>query len=496
MTLAHLLAFSALAPLARYLVQGRARPWLMFGGSVLAIYWLQPLTPIRYLDFWLPTATLALTVWVWAATRPVPASASASPTALSRGAGQGGASNPAALPNPREDRATALVLAAFVLLIALTRYTGALCCLTPSRPPDIVPVAAALALTAGLGLALARLPTRSVLWTGGVILLLLLFIVLKTDALSQAASAGLRAIGGQDASLALPTDLRWLGFSYVAFRLIHVLRDRALGRLPAVSLREFVTYITFFPAFTAGPIDRVERFVKDSRAPFTLTAAEVLAGGERIALGVLKKFVVADSLALVALNPLNAEQAQSGPWLWVLVYAYAFRLYFDFAGYTDIAIGLGRLFGIKLPENFDRPYARQNLTLFWNSWHITLAQWFRAYVFNPLTRALRARPLPPALIIFLTQMVVMVLIGLWHGVTWNFLTWGAWHGLGLFIHNRFADRMKPRATALDSRPRLKRLAHWAGVLVTFHFVALGWVWFALPTPALALEVLQKLLGLW
>jgi D-alanyl-lipoteichoic acid acyltransferase DltB (MBOAT superfamily) len=401
-----------------------------------------------------------------------------------------------ALPaHPRADAITAFILAALVILIALTRYTGALCCLTPARPPDLVIVAAGLALGAGIALALARFPTRSWLWTGGVILLLLLFLVLKTEALSQSVSALLRTLGGQDASLALPTDLRWLGFSYVAFRLIHVLRERALGRLPAVSLREFITYITFFPAFTAGPIDRVERFVKDARAPFTLTAAEVLAGGERIALGVFKKFVVADSLALVALNALNAEQARAGPWLWMLVYAYAFRLYFDFSGYTDIALGLGRLFGVKLPENFDRPYTQRSLTLFWNSWHITLAQWFRAYVFNPLTRALRARPLPSAAIILITQMVVMVLIGLWHGVTWNFLIWGAWHGLGLFIHNRFADRMKPRAAALDARPRLKRLAHWAGVLASFHFVALGWVWFALPTPTLALRVFGKLLGL-
>jgi alginate O-acetyltransferase complex protein AlgI len=125
---------------------------------------------------------------------------------------------------------------------------------------------------------------------------------------------------------------------------------------------------------------------------------------------------------------------------------------------------------------------------------MTLAQWFRAYVFNPLTRALRTRELPAPVIILLTQAVTMVLIGLWHGITLNFVIWGAWHGLGLFVHNRWADFMKPRAALLDSRPRLKRLAQLAGVVVTFHFVALGWVWFVLPTPDLALGVFARLFG--
>ncbi len=490
MTLLHLLVFAALALAGGALLPARARGWLLLVVSVLAVYWLQPLTPLRYFDFWFPTATLGLTVLVWALTQPVPAPPARVPAT-------GAATAPA---NPARDTwRTAAVLAALVLFIALPRYVGAVCCLTPDRPPEIVSVVVVVAVVAALAglLALAhkRLPAAGWIWGGGVVVLLALFAILKTEPLGRAAAALLRAVGGQSPALALATDLRWLGFSYVAFRLIHVLRDRALGRLPNVALREFVTYALFFPAFTAGPIDRVERFIKDERAPFKLDGAVLLDGGTRIVLGVLKKFVLADSLALVALNAANAEQTHSALWLWVLVYAYGWRLYLDFSGYTDIAIGIGRLVGIRLPENFDRPYTRQNLTLFWNSWHITLSQWFRAYVFNPLTRALRARPLPPAVIILLTQMVVMVLIGLWHGVTVNFVIWGVWHGLGLFIHNRWADYTKPRAAALDGRLRLKRAAHWLGVFLTFHYVALGWVWFALPAPGLAWNVLLTLFGL-
>jgi D-alanyl-lipoteichoic acid acyltransferase DltB (MBOAT superfamily) len=291
--------------------------------------------------------------------------------------------------------------------------------------------------------------------------------------------------------------LRWLGFSFVAFRLIHTLRDRAAGRLPDLTLAEYVTFVTFFPALPAGPLDRVQRFVKDVRAPFMLSSAAVWNGGQRIVWGLFKKFAVADTLALIALNAVNAGQVQSAGWLWVLLYAYALRIYFDFSGYTDVAVGMAQIMGVALPENFDHPYRKPNLTIFWNSWHISLAQWFRAYWFNPLTRALRSgpRPLPMGLIIFLGQVSTMLLIGVWHGLTWNFAMWGLWHGLGLFAHNRWSEAIKGRAAALEAYPRLQRLLTLGGTLLTFHYVTLGWVWFALPGVGVAVDVFGKLFGI-
>ncbi len=123
-----------------------------------------------------------------------------------------------------------------------------------------------------------------------------------------------------------------------------------------------------------------------------------LAGLTRILTGCLKKFVLADSLALFALNPQNAVQTASAAWMWLLLLAYALRIYFDFAGYTDIALGLARLVGLQLPENFDRPYLKQNLTAFWNSWHITLSQWFRTLRLlpvHPLAAHARRASCPP-----------------------------------------------------------------------------------------------------
>jgi D-alanyl-lipoteichoic acid acyltransferase DltB (MBOAT superfamily) len=180
-----------------------------------------------------------------------------------------------------------------------------------------------------------------------------------------------------------------------------------------------------------------------------------------------------------------------------MLYAYALRIFFDFSGYTDIAIGMGQLLGIHLPENFDRPYLKQNLTLFWNSWHMTLAQWFRAYFFNPLTRKLRADPrnIPLPLIIFIGQLSTFILIGLWHGISWNYAIWGAWHGIGLFIHNRWSDLIRSKASSLDYRPGLKRLVSVCSTVVTFNFVCLGWVWFALSTPAQSWNTFLKLFGL-
>ena len=213
-------------------------------------------------------------------------------------------------------------------------------------------------------------------------------------------------------------DLRWLGFSYIAFRLIHVLRDKQLRRLPELSLPEFATYVVFFPTLAAGPIDRAERFAKDLQKEFALTQDETLLAGQRIVIGLFKKFVIADTLALLALNDTLATQVHTTGWMWIILYAYAFQIYFDFSGYTDIAIGIAQLVGIKLPENFLSPYTKPNLTQFWNSWHITLTQWIRSYFFNPFNRWIRGyKSIPTWMMILLGQLSTMLLIGLWHGIT-------------------------------------------------------------------------------
>ena len=450
---------------------------LLLAFSVLAVYWFQPLVPLRSFDFWLPSLTLGLVVLTWFIT-----------SRNSNGSSSG------RLP---QNSIALLIIAGLPALIALSRYFLEEPLLTAAPPPRFS-IFLVFLIGLAIAIALVRWLSQRFGWilSGVIILLVLLLIVLKTPALSLQASIFIRALTNRSVESAAFTDLRWLGFSYIAFRLIHVLRDKQSGRLPPLDLAEFATYVVFFPSLAAGPIDRVERFAGDLRKEFVLTQEETVLGGQRVVIGLFKKFVLADTLALIALNDLLATQVHSTAWMWVIVYAYAFQIYFDFSGYTDIAIGLARLVGVRLPENFAAPYLKPNLTQFWNSWHMTLTQWFRAYFFNPFNRWMRGSKAVPAWgMILAGQVATMLLIGLWHGVTLNFIFWGLWHGLGLFLQNRWSDFVRRRLPDLQQNPRVLSVLQIGGIVLTFHFVALGWVFFALSDPALSWQVIRKLLGL-
>ncbi|MCK5054471.1 MAG: hypothetical protein KAR65_09340 [Anaerolineales bacterium] len=473
MTLIHILVFSFLVSALLLTTSRKWRRWSLFIISLVSVYWLQPAVSLRQFGFWFPTASIGLTVISWLVTRD-----------RARGLS-------------REDLTALLFVAFLPPLISLSRFLPEGWQLTASRPPSTYLVVIVGSILAILGFAGGWLAKRSRLVYGllGVIVVGI-FIVLKTEPISIWASSLLRGATGQSRNLAASTDLYWLGFSYIAFRLLHVIRDHHSGRLSAVSFLDFFTYVLFFPAITAGPIDRVERFTSKMQKAAVPTASEYFTGAKRIVLGIFQKFVLADGLAIIALNSTNAALTRSVPWLWVLVFAFSLRLYFDFSGYTDVAIGIGYISGIKLPENFDRPYLKTNIGTFWNSWHITLANWFRAYVFNPLTRALRKGRLRmnPALIILSGQLVTMTLIGLWHGVTWNFALWGVWHAIGLFVHNRWVAFLNARRDRIPSAIQDSRVMRTVSIVLTFNFVALGWVWFALPSVQMSWEIIIRMFG--
>lgn len=450
----------------------RGRDSFLLIASVLVMFWLQPALPIRGFDFWIPIATLIITIFTWLITTDKETR------------------------NNQKNIFAFVIIASIILLINLTRYFSLAQIFTPSRPPQIE-ITLIIFLIFGLIFFLLMKYDTSLL-SVGLILLLGIFLILKIPAWTIELSALLRALNNQSLTNVSALDIRWLGFSYVAFRLVHTIRDKQAGRrLPSVDLSEYITYVIFFPAFTAGPIDRIERFIKDLRQPFAGLNTEIFfSAGERLLIGLFKKFVVADTLALIALNDTNAMQVNSTGWLWILVYAYAFQIYFDFSGYTDIALGIAKLIGIQLPENFASPYLKPNLTQFWNNWHMTLTQWFRAYFFNPVTRWLRSwqKLLSMPMMILLTQVATMVLIGFWHGVTWNFTIWGLWHGLGLFIHNRWNDFTKAKTAEWANTSFRQSLLNVSGIIFTFHFVALGWIFFALSSPVTSWQVILKLFG--
>lgn len=475
MTIGEILILAGAALFWGLAMRERGRIYFLLITSIVVIFWLQPALPLRGFDFWLPVATLIIIVFSWYIT---------------------------ASEETRQTEKNWTILAiifGIVLFLSLSRYLPFDSILTASRPPQTEILLLVVAVS-GLFLFLTTRLTRfsTTLLVVSIIGLIIVFLAIKIPALTYWVSYSIRSLTNQSMAQAKVTDLRWLGFSYVAFRIIHTLRDRQIGRLPAVNLAEYMTYVIFFPAFTAGPIDRIERFIKDLRQPaIALGNDELLIAGQRFMIGLFKKFVVADALALIALNDTNALQVRTAGWAWILLYAYAFQIYFDFSGYTDIAIGTSRLLGIKLPENFSAPYLKPNLTQFWNNWHMTLTQWFRAYFFNPVTRWLRGwkNPLPMSMMILLTQIATMVLIGFWHGVTWNFTLWGLWHGLGLFIHNRWNDLTRVRAAAWATTPFRQNVLSLSGVIITFHFVALGWIFFALSSTSTPWYVFLKLFGL-
>ncbi len=501
MTLTTLILFIIVALGYNVFVPVRWRGWALFIISLIALYWLQPALNIRWLDTIFPTLTLGLSVVGWWLTR-------VAGQAVSRG-----------------DRVALMLIVALIGLVGAARYLDLPFALT-SRPPPLEYLLFLIALCGG-ALAVVRWVGVGRALTALLWVLIGLFIVLKTEPLATAVSGWLRGWVGQDVALASPLDLGWLGFSYLAFRLIHTVHDRQIGRLPEMDLRQYITFIIFFPALTAGPIDRAERFIKHDvltapAKPYPFLGAGLNhrndisspspseavgrggGGGEvfthiadgltRITIGVFKKFVIADTLALISLSATTAEQATSTAALWLMLYAYAVRLFFDFSGYTDIAIGIGLLFGVRLPENFKHPYFKNTITAFWQSWHITLSDWVRFYVYMPLSRFLLKRRWSPNGVVATVTFATMVIIGLWHGVTVPFFIWGVWHGAGLFVHKLWSDKTRKAHRQLQAHPRRAQLWRWVGVFMTFHFVVIGWIWFALTDFSQALTVFFRLFG--
>jgi len=449
----------------------RGRSSILLGLSSLVIYWLQPDQEPVNLMYWIPSLTIGITVVCWVITS----------TPEVRGW--------------RENRLAMFIVAGVVLFAGLNRYFK-IEQFFVVETPRAQWIVLAMFVMAGVVFLLAKVKSQpSYLLTLAIIGLVVMLVVLKLPSAVARLFDALAEIRGKDPGGMI--GISWLGFSYMAFRLMHTIIDRRSEGLPSLTLAEYVNYVIFFPSFTAGPIDRVERFVSHLREPLLLDREGWLEAGLRFFSGLFKKFVLADGLAWFALNSVYASHLQSVGPSWILLYAYSLRIFFDFSGYTDIAIGLGRLIGVRLPENFKSPYLKPNLTQFWNAWHMTLTQWFRSYYFNPLTRAMRTagRPLPEGLMVFISQLSTMILIGFWHGITTGFILWGIWHGLGLFIHNRWSNWVRPRMPAWGSSPTGARVLNLSGIFLTFNFVSLGWSFFNLQDPSLAWRTMLFLLGI-
>ena len=272
-----------------------------------------------------------------------------------------------------------------------------------------------------------------------------------------------------------------LGYSYLAFELLHVVIERRRGRIESLSLSDLLAFVFFAPTRIAGPIKRYPAFVAAIRDAEPSSAA-VYAGLLRILLGLSKKFFLAD---IFAQTVAEAAWVSSTKHAWVIVFAFSLQIWLDFSAYSDIAIGLGRMLGITLPENFRAPYLAKNIREFWERWHITLSQWVRDYVFVPAGRSLfqtRLRRVP-VVIAVISYLVTFVIVGAWHGLTPSFLLWGVYHGVLLSLYH--VVRLKTPAWVADHPWYESRAVRVASIAVTFFCVTIGWVPFMLPLPQAA-----------
>ena len=280
-------------------------------------------------------------------------------------------------------------------------------------------------------------------------LLLLPLVLLKYDAFLLG-QGGLGLVG-----------LAPLGISFFTFQNISYVVDVRRGLLaPETRFSRYFAYISFFPQLVAGPIVTGRQLLPQLKE-FQAEGRDVRRGVGFLVSGYLKKALIADRLALIA-DPVFAGpgQASSGL-LWLGLVAYSLQIYCDFSGYSDIAIGLGRLFGLRLPENFRYPYKAQGFQDFWRRWHITLSTWLRDYLYIPLGGS-RQGPVR----LFSALLVTMLLGGLWHGPHWNFVLWGLGHGLLLWV-----ERQRPISRARDF------FGGWPYRLFTLAMIGLLWVLF-------------------
>ncbi|KHK01282.1 MBOAT family O-acyltransferase [Desulfovibrio sp. TomC] len=251
-----------------------------------------------------------------------------------------------------------------------------------------------------------------------------------------------------------------LGISFFTFGAIAYLIDVSRGGLaPERSLSRFAAAMAFFPKITAGPIARFGPLFPELVRPRP-TFEDVRQGAWRVAVGLAKKTLVAGTLAPLADAAFGRSSGLDMGTAWLGLACYTAQIYYDFSGYTDMAVGLGRLFGVHLPENFEHPYVSRSVREFWRRWHISLSSWFRDYLYIPLGGG-RCAPWR----VQANLLIVFALCGVWHGATLNFLIWGLWHGVFLSLERTAFGRW------LDARPAALRHAY---LLLS---VMLGWVLF-------------------
>lgn len=268
-----------------------------------------------------------------------------------------------------------------------------------------------------------------------------------------------------------------VGISFYTFQTMSYTIDVYRGKLkPVSSFVNFALFVSFFPQLVAGPIVRATDFLPQLKRPIQIQATNIWAGSQIFIVGLFKKLMIADAVAPFV-DQVYAHPAYFSSWtVWLVIIAYGLQIYCDFSGYSDMAIGCARILGFYIPRNFYMPYLSQNLTEFWRRWHISLSSWLRDYLYISLggNRKGNFRT-------YINLMLTMILGGLWHGASWNFVIWGIMHGVGLAFHRMWQGTFNRKTSVTQA-------ISWA---VTFLFVMLIWVLFRAQDTQTMLTIYSK-----
>ncbi len=277
-----------------------------------------------------------------------------------------------------------------------------------------------------------------------------------------------------------------VGISFYPFQSMSYTIDIYRGKLRAVtSLPDLMLYVSLFTQLVAGPIERGAHLMPQIIKPRNILPERFSSGLQLALVGLFKKVVIADNMAVVV-NSVYGAADPSGSAVLLATYAFALQIYCDFAGYTDIARGTARMLGFDICLNFRLPYLAANPSDFWQRWHVSLSTWLRDYLYIPLGGNRHGNRKTVR-----NLMLTMLLGGLWHGAAWNFVLWGAFHGLLLIIYRQFENHRRSKSLTFETR---RDWRFWLSVVFFFHLTCLGWLLFRVENMAQAGHLLSSLVS--
>ncbi len=275
-----------------------------------------------------------------------------------------------------------------------------------------------------------------------------------------------------------------MGISFYTFQTLSYSIDVYNGKIQFEKhFGKFALYVSFFPQLVAGPIERASHLLPQlTKNDNKLNYNNVVSGFTQVMIGFFKKVVIADTLALYVEGVYGTYDLHTGFTLWFTIYLFAIQIYCDFSGYSDIAIGCARIMGYDLMENFRQPYFAKSVTEFWRRWHISLSTWLRDYLYIPLGGNKLGK-----FNTYKNLMVTMILGGLWHGASWNFVIWGTLNGLYLSLEKRFRI-----PEFIEGKSKLVK---FLGMVVVFHLICLTWVFFRAETFEKAIGIIDRMFAI-